>query len=521
MQRSRQLLIALVAGVAIVGAACTSDDDDATSAASTPASPVATEVAGSATATTEAPAPTPAVIDTSSPSTLSVANPEFNYGAAVWQAYWLSRDHFGPFVMGSGLGIPFEPPMEMLQAAMGMIAQNAADPVMIPANLFPLQAVFASGSPALVNNPMDFDMMDFEGLRLDPATFDERVTVRAQAETMLKESQWARNFANGHFGAPDASFGAQQRFMGLMVNMLAQMQGQYAMQNLMGEDGLYYDSDGNLDYAGNWVMLQTLTDIASQAGEAGGRYESADVAPMFAGAAEQLEGALAEREPESIAESAVAIRALTYRIAYAGTGSDTVARLVAIADGLLDEEPQAPADRGAAIAGLVSAGHATGVQGYLDRAAELFADLEADFQPADGVFSSQDVYTVDDVAWILGGANALVLGGPQELKADAARLLTAFYESTLNVSGMQLSAPPGKDGAMAGEFEKTLPSVVYYHGADTPAPPESGMLTVPAREITWSGGWSVSDTTFDTAGAMHLANELNWFGPHLGALMLP
>ncbi|MGE3414347.1 MAG: hypothetical protein AB7L91_19305, partial [Dehalococcoidia bacterium] len=340
MQRSRQFMIAIVAGVAIVGAACTSDDGDTTPVTSTPSSPVATETAGAAATTTEATTPAPKAIDTSSPSTLSVANPEFNYGAAVWQAYWLSRDHFGPFVMGSGLGIPFEPPMEMLQAAMAMVAQNEGDPVMIPANLFPLQAVYASGSPALVNNPMEFDAMDFEALRLDPTTFDERVTVRAQAETMLKESQWARNFANAHFGAPDAAFGAQQRFMGLMVNMLAQMQGQYAMQNLMGEDGLYYDSDGNLDYTGNWVMLQTLTDIAAQAGEAGGRYESPDMAPMFAGAAEQLEGALAGRTPETIAESAAAIRSLTYRIAYAGAGSETEARLAGVADALLDEDPQ-------------------------------------------------------------------------------------------------------------------------------------------------------------------------------------
>jgi hypothetical protein len=71
---------------------------------------------------------------------------------------------------------------------------------MIPQNMKPLQAVFAGASPRLVNDPRDFDAMDFEGLRLDPSTFDERVTVRGQAETMLKESQWAHNFASSHFG---------------------------------------------------------------------------------------------------------------------------------------------------------------------------------------------------------------------------------------------------------------------------------------------------------------------------------
>ncbi len=518
MHLSRQFVIPFVAGVALIGAACTSGSDKGTSVPSTVASPVATEATAAQTeATTSSVAP----VDTSGPSTLTAANAEFSYGAAVWQAYWLSRDHFGPFVMGSGLGIPFEPPMDTLQAAMGMVAQNAADPVMIPTNLFPLQAVFASGSPKLVNNPMEFDPLDFEALRLDPSTFDERVTVRAQAETMLKESQWARNFANAHFGTPDGDFGAQQRFIGLMVNMLAQMQGQYAMQNLMGDDGLYRDSDGTLDYVGNWVMLQTLTDIAAQASDAGGRYESPDMAPVFAGAAEQLEGALSGRTPESVEEFAAAIRALTYRLAYADAGSNTETRLTLLADNLLGEHPDAPADLGAAIAGLVAAGHATGKNVYQDRAADLFGQLEADFQPQDGVFASQDVYTVDEVAWILGGANSLVLGGRPDVGAAATGLLTAFFESTLDLSGMQLSAPPGKDGAMAGAFEKSLPNIVFYHGADTPAPPESGMLPVPAREITWNGKWTVTDTTFDTAGAMHLANELNWFGPHLGALMLP
>ena len=45
--------------------------------------------------------------------------------------------------------------------------------------------------------------------------------------------------------------------------MLAQMQGQYAMQNLLSmDDGLYRDSDGTLDYTGNWVMLHTLSDVS-------------------------------------------------------------------------------------------------------------------------------------------------------------------------------------------------------------------------------------------------------------------
>ncbi len=521
MGSTKRRVIGVAAALALFTAACSGNSDGST-AATPPANRTqepSTSVAATP-ATTAAAAATAKALDTSGPSTLTVANREFSYGAAVWQAYWLSRDHFGPFVMGSGLGIPFEPPMDMLQAAMTMVAQNSADPVMIPANMLPLQAVFASGSPALVNDPMAFGPMDFQALRLDPATFDRRVTVRAQAETMLKESQWARNFASSHFGAPGDPIGAQQRFMGVMVNMLAQMQGQYAMQKLMSPDGLYRDSDGTLSHTANWVMLQTLTDVAAQAADRNGRYASPEMASAFEGASAQLSAALATRVPESPQESAAALRALTFRVKYAGTGGQDGPRIATIAGALAGRELAKPADLGAAIAGLVSATHATADPRYNDQAARLFAKLRADFDAANGVFKSQSVYDVDDVAWILGGTNALVLGGPETVRADAAQLLTAFYESTLDVSGLQLSAPGGKDGAMAGEFEKSLP-VLFYHGARTPTPSESRMLTVPARQITWSGKWTVTDTRFDTAGAMHLANELNWFGPHLGALMLP
>ena len=143
----------------------------------------------------------------------------------IWQGYWLSRNNFGPFVMGSGMGIPFQPPMDMVSMAMQMIAQNPTDPVMVPQNMMPLQAVFASGSPSLVNDPRNFDPLDFEGLRLKPDTFDKRVTLQGQAQTMVKESQWAHSFSSPHFGNPTGDFGAQQRFIGMMVSMLAQMQG--------------------------------------------------------------------------------------------------------------------------------------------------------------------------------------------------------------------------------------------------------------------------------------------------------
>lgn len=407
-----------------------------------------------------------------------------------------------------------------------MVAQNPNDPVMLPQNMMPLQAVYASGSSTLSNDLRQFDPLDFEGLRLDPSTFEETVGVRGQAETMLKESQWAHNFANEHFGTPDGDFGAQQRFIGVMVAMLSQMQGQYAMQNLLDmDDGLYRDSDGNLDYTGNWVMLHALSDISLITAE-GSRYMNPDAHPMFEEAATQLFQALRDREPESATEAAAAIRALVYRSTTAedpAIADDALARAQEIADGqLVGFTSDDVVQQASAIAGLVAIADATGGNQYLTEADTLFQSLTSDFNPDTGIFNSKNVYTVDDVAWIIGGLNFLTQKGTEASRGPASEMLLAFYEATISLGGMQLSAPPGKDGAMAGEFEKNLPSVVYYHPVDTPPPPMVGKLPVPAEETTWDGGsWSVTSDRLVSGGAMHLANELNWLGPHLGSIPFP
>ncbi|MCH8007532.1 MAG: cupredoxin domain-containing protein [Chloroflexi bacterium] len=513
MKWQRFWMIGVVAALAI-GIACSDNGGD--------------DGVGVPSPTTGASDSAPERIDFVSASGIVGGDPEFNYSALVWQGYWLSRDHFGPFVMASGLGIPFEPPMDMLMMAMGMVAQNPSDPVAIPQNMLPLQAIYAAGSPDLVNDPRDFEPIDFEAFRLDPSTFDETVSVRGQAWTMLKESQWAHSFADPHFGDPQGDFGAQQRFIGVMVSLLAQMQGAYAMQNLMGDDGLYHDSDGALDYTGNWVMLHALSDIAGLTGEEGGRYVNPDAHTTFDGAATQLFRTLEEREPESAAEAASAIRALIY---LASTTAEPVVRDDALTKAnivaenqLLSFSSEDVTENAAAIAGLVAMAAAEPQDAAQYRAAAdtLYQRLADAFDASHGVFESKSVYRADDVGWIIAALNSLVQQGNDATKPPAARMLLAFYESTMSLGGMQLSAPPGKNGAMAGEFEKDLPSVVYYHPADTPPPPIAGKLMVPAEEITWDGTvWQVTSDRFVPGSAMHLANELNWLGPHLGSLPFP
>ena len=253
---------------------------------------------------------------------------------------------------------------------------------------------------------------------------------------------------------------------------------------------------------------------------------SSRIHAMFDGAATGLYEALLSREPASTEEAATAIRALVFR-AYTTSDdalrTEALTRARAIADGsLVDLTTDDVVESFAAIAGLISTYAIDDDSSYLDPALELFANIEPTFDRDNGLFTGTSTYTVDDVAWIIGGLNSLILQGDSNVQAAAIPTFVAFFESTLDLSGMQLSAPPGKNGAMAGAWEQTLPDVVFYHGADTPPPPMAGALPVPAREITWDGSaWTVTDQTFETAGAMHLANELNWLGPHLGALLFP
>jgi hypothetical protein len=314
--------------------------------------------------------------------------------------------------------------------------------------------------------------------------------------------------------------------MGMMVSMLAQMQGRYAMQELLGDDGLYHDSDGELDFAGNWVMLHALSDIAGLTGDEGSRYSNPDVYPMFDGAATQLFRALEDRQPESAREAAAAVRGLAYRASSTADDTirdDAIAKARAIADStLLGLETIDVTELAAAIAGLVTAAELSRDDRYRDAADGLYQRLSDDFDNVNGVFESKSVYNVDDIAWIIGGLNFIAQRGNDVSKFPAKDMLLAFYESSIALSGLQLSAPPGKDGAMAGPWEKELPSALYYHPEGTPPPPMAGMLPVPAEEVSWDGNaWSVTSNRFVPAGAMHLSNELNWLGPHLGSVPFP
>jgi len=489
----------------------------ASAATPTPASVSPTELLA-----TEAPAPIEATEETTTTEfTTSFAG--FDATAAEEEGYWYSRYNLGNLVMRSGMGETFMPEMEMMNAMIQMVDANPddGDTVMPPENVALLQSVYANGDPHYITQVVP---SDFGTQRWDPASFDTTVTARAMGWTIIKETEWAKQFhVDSHFGTPEDDFGAQWRFVGMALNAEAKMQAQYALKMLKNEQGLIADSDGNVDWTGQWVMLEALSDLGANLGSeavphsSSNRYNDPEASTMFLGAADMLFAGLADRQPADIEEYSLAIQALTW---YASTTSNSENQTSAVelisqfGDALVQSEAKNATGNAFIIRGLIEAYRVSGDSAYLDATVQVCNTLSADFNAESGIFSSQDVYTVDDVAVILGAINSLKLyGGDAVDQGNIEKIFTLFFENAVNKSGLQQSVPP--IDVAKGVFEQDEPEIFYgYPGI--PMPPmaggEFGIAPVFATEVTWADGeWQVSDSNFDSAGAMHASNEMIWF----------
>jgi len=450
-------------------------------------------------------------------------NPNFDTVAAEEEGYWYSRYNLGNLVMRSGMGDTFMPNAETIKQMMQMVDADPTDgdTVTPPQNAALLKSVYASGKPYYTQqlNPPDFGTQ-----RWDPATFDTTVTSKALGWTMIKESEWAKQFhVDNHFGTPTDNFGAQWRFVGLALNAEAKMQAQFALQQLKNNQGLIANSDGTVDWGGQWVMLEAFSDLGSLAGasavphSATNRYTDPDAAAMFLGAADMLFGALASRQPADIAEYSLAIQGLTWYAANTTNASNQAQAISLISqfgDRLASASPANATENGYAVRGLIEAYRVSGDARYLNTASTAFNALAADYDADHGVFNSQSAYTIDDVAVIMGALNSARFFAGSAIDVSAVEtIFTGFFESAVNMSGLQLSVPPVN--VAKGTFEQNEPEIFYgYPGK--PLPPmaggEFGIAPVFATEVQWDGAqWQVANDNFDTAGAMHASNEFIWF----------
>jgi len=450
-------------------------------------------------------------------------DPTFTKTDAEEEGYWYSRYNLGNLVMRSGLGERFAPDPAVVKK---MIQAVDADPTdgdtAAPAkNVTLIQSVYASGDP---HYAAKLDVNDFATQRWDPATFDKNVTSVAMGWTMIKETEWAKQFhVDSHFGTPTNNFGAQWRFVGMIMNANSLMQAKYALNNMMNDQGLFVNSDGAVDWDGQWVMLEALSDISgllkadNVPNSATNRYKNPQMAAMLLGAADKHFGAIASRQPSDTQELSLATQSLVWYAANTTNAANRQTALDLIAsfgDKLVSANKDSAANKAFALRGLIEAYRATGNNSYRDAAIQVYNGLAGDYDAAHGVFTSQSVYTIDDVAAIMGSINAsLIFLGDGIDQNNAELMFAGFYEGAVNMSGLQQSVPPIP--VAKGSFEQAEPPM-YYGYPSIPKPPmaggEFGVAPVFATEVKWDGSaWTVTNARFDAAGAMHASNEFIWF----------
>jgi hypothetical protein len=190
--RVRPAYLIFVLAIALVAAVACGSDDPAPSAAPAPTLEAAFETvtpdASSDTRATPAIEQPSDVVALETGTGLVYGEPEYDFTAASFNAYWYSRYTLGNLVMMSGLGVAFQPPMEAVMEMVGMVDQGPADGehVMMPANAALLRAVYAGGDPQFIA-PFNGDPMDLSNFRWDPEKMDTRLTPAAQAQTIIKE----------------------------------------------------------------------------------------------------------------------------------------------------------------------------------------------------------------------------------------------------------------------------------------------------------------------------------------------
>lgn len=426
------------------------------------------------------------------------------------EGYWYSRYNMMSLTMQSGLGESFMPSMADMQMAMQAAAQNPSDPAMAPVNPALLSTVYAGGDPHYVVAPsaMDFGTLRWKG---GPARF----TTEATAWTIIKEIEWAKLFhVDAHFGTPTSSFGANQRFAGMMFAPMVKMQFMALQQN----PGRFEQSA-----LGDFALLTAYSNAAGFFGastmphSATNRYADPAAAASFSNMARQQYQKVIAANPVNVRERSSAIQSLVWFASITNDPSEqSFARsaIVRFANGIPVDPSATPAAKAYAIRGLIEAGRVTRVASYLDQAAAITNSLTSGFDATHGVLSGTVQLTTDDIGEIAGALNAASLFlGTRIDQSGLNKVFGAWWEGTLNLSGFQIATPAIPE--FKGAYETNQDPINLRYPL-LPLPKDIGTPfgTAPvfAASVTWTGqGWDANKNWFDTAGAMHAATEFVWF----------
>lgn len=526
----RKRIPALVLALALVTAACTIDDNTDAPDTTAPANANATTTTESALSPA-APIPTTPVV-----STLSDALPGFDMDAVAWEGYWYSRYNLGNLVMMSGLGLGFMPPMEGVMAMVAAVDQGpeAGEHVMLPANPALLKAVYAGGVPEFAA-PFNGDPGDLSNFRWDAAAMDTRLLPAAQAQTIMKEVEWAKLFNNGGWaGGVTEDIGAMDRFKGMVMFASAKTQAGFALENLTNADGLFFaagetDANDNITVVDDAIvvsdqyqMLQALSDVLlvlRAPEDFNSVYGDDAFLAMLGPAVDELFDAVVKLTPSTILDYDLGAQAMAWYAAATTDGGRRTAALDALeefGEALVAATRSNVLDRARTIRGLLESARVSGNVTHLTAALDDFAALQAAYDPAMGAFAGLDEMTTWDVGDVLGALNSLRFNtGDAAVRRAAEEILVGFFEATINKGGLMRAVVPKEMEASPFEIER-LPKDVYFGYPGIPMPGEAGgvygsaAVDVAAIRFDPTAGWSVADSGFVTSATMHASNEMFW-----------
>ena len=531
-------LIAVGLVAVLIAAACGSsgDDSDTDNGGSAPA-PAAQQSEPAPAPTAQQSEPSSAPATTAAPGTgLINGLPEFDFALAGTNGYWYSRYTLGSLTMMSGLGLTFAPPPEAIMGMVAAVDQGPADGehVMVPQNPALLRAVFAGGDPQFINT-FNGEPGDLQNFRWDPALADITLTPSAQAQTIIKELEWAKFFNNpGWTGPVNNDFGAMDRFKGMVMYALATNQVQFALDNLRTDAGLFVAAarptedgveitDASIHPAGQTQMLQALADLQLQlqrADQFNGVYANPELLATITGVTQSLFQSVRSLEPANLQDLGLAAQAAAWYAAAAETGAQQQAALAWLADlgdQLLTAPREGVIDRARAVRGLFEAHRLLGGDRYRDGAITDLTLLLNAYQPEQGTFDGLSTIPDWEVGDILGALNtSLVNGGTGVDRPRVQQTYAGFFEATINIGGLlravipkELEASPFELARFPSDLQFGYPTIPPLRAAGGP----NGTAAVHAGALTFdadAGRWRVSDSRFDTAGAMHTSNEMFW-----------
>lgn len=456
----------------------------------------------------------------------AIANEDFTATSAEEEAYWYSRYNLGNLVMRSGMWEKMVPDMDMVMMALAAVDSDFDKEKFMkwnddygdgnhprpPVNPYLLKSVYKSGDPHYV---MKFDVDDFATQAWDQDKMDKTLTPEAFAYTIQKEVEWAKDFhGDEHFWKIDDDFGSQWRFVWMMMNMEAKMQAKYVMENM---DNL----EENASVYWHFAMLWAISDLAAMLdadmfeANTTNRYKDSDWSMMFRNMADMIFKKWYDEWmlPENIKEYGTAIKSLVWYVKATkniGNKKSALRKIVDYSNELVFMKSNNAWEEAYRLAWLIEAYRVTWINAEITiNASQDFLD---NFDMDDRIFKWQNTYTIDEVWTIIWALNEIKLFVVDDTQ-QAEKVFKDFFENVVNESWLIQSAPPIMVAKDPFEYEGEPEN--YFRYPTLKFPPMAGwkfwIAPVFATEVSFDNGkWTVTDSDFDTAWAMHASNEMIW-----------